>query len=50
VRATPRVGVGFAGPVWAAKRWRFAIVPERVAELREICGGKSMVVGVMPAP
>jgi DNA-3-methyladenine glycosylase len=33
VQATPRVGVGFAGPVWAAKRWRFVLPPERVAEL-----------------
>jgi DNA-3-methyladenine glycosylase len=33
VRATPRVGVGFAGPVWAAKPWRFLIEPARVAEL-----------------
>jgi DNA-3-methyladenine glycosylase len=23
VRATPRVGVDYAGPVWAAKKWRF---------------------------
>jgi len=33
VRATPRVGVDFAGPVWAAKPWRFLIEPGRVAEL-----------------
>lgn len=33
VRVTPRVGVGFAGPVWAAKPWRFLISPERVPEL-----------------
>jgi DNA-3-methyladenine glycosylase len=26
VRATPRVGVDFAGPVWAAKPWRFVIL------------------------
>lgn len=25
IRATPRVGVDFAGPVWAAKPWRFVI-------------------------
>jgi DNA-3-methyladenine glycosylase len=25
VRATPRIGVGYAGPVWAAKRWRFVL-------------------------
>jgi len=23
LRATPRIGVGYAGPVWAAKPWRF---------------------------
>lgn len=33
VHATPRVGVAFAGPVWAAKPWRFLIAPERVATL-----------------
>lgn len=27
VRATPRVGVDYAGPVWAAKRWRFTLDP-----------------------
>ncbi len=30
VRATPRVGVAFAGPVWAAKPWRFVVDPEWV--------------------
>jgi len=25
VRATPRIGVAYAGPVWATKRWRFVI-------------------------
>jgi DNA-3-methyladenine glycosylase len=25
VRATPRIGVDYAGPVWAKKRWRFVI-------------------------
>ena len=34
VQATPRVGVAFAGPEWAAKPWRFAISSERVAKLR----------------
>ncbi len=33
VRATPRVGVDFAGPVWAAKPWRFVIDPARIDEL-----------------
>ena len=27
VCATPRVGVDFAGPVWAGKRWRFVLRP-----------------------
>ena len=35
VRVAPRVGVAYAGPVWAAKPWRFAIAPERVAALAE---------------
>lgn len=48
VRATPRVGVAHAGPVWAAKRWRFAIAPERVAELQQVFGGKSAVDGALP--
>ena len=26
VVATPRVGVNFAGPVWAGKKWRFILV------------------------
>lgn len=25
VRATPRIGVDYAGPVWARKKWRFVI-------------------------
>ena len=35
VRARPRVGVDFAGPVWAAKPWRLLIEPARVAELEQ---------------
>ncbi len=27
IRATPRIGVAYAGPVWAAKRWRFTFDP-----------------------
>ncbi len=27
VRATPRIGIDFAGPVWAAKPWRFIYEP-----------------------
>jgi len=27
VRAAPRVGVAYAGPVWAKKRWRFTFDP-----------------------
>jgi DNA-3-methyladenine glycosylase len=29
VRATPRIGVDYAGPVWTKKRWRFVLVPVR---------------------
>jgi DNA-3-methyladenine glycosylase len=25
IRATPRIGVDYAGPVWSAKKWRFVI-------------------------
>lgn len=28
IRATPRIGVAYAGPVWAAKPWRFYYEPE----------------------
>ena len=27
IRATPRIGVAYAGEVWAGKRWRFVIEP-----------------------
>lgn len=27
--ATPRIGVAYAGPVWAAKPWRFHYLPRR---------------------
>ncbi|MFT3829375.1 MAG: DNA-3-methyladenine glycosylase [Opitutaceae bacterium] len=33
VHATPRIGVDFAGPIWAAKPWRFVLPPGRVTEL-----------------
>jgi len=46
VQATPRVGVDFAGPIWAAKRWRFVIAPEWVAELARISGGKTSGGGI----
>ena len=38
VLAGPRVGVAYAGPVWAAKPWRFAIEPGRVAEMVRLGG------------
>jgi DNA-3-methyladenine glycosylase len=25
IKATPRIGVDYAGPVWAKKRWRFVL-------------------------
>jgi len=30
VRATPRVGVDYAGPIWAAKPWRFTLDSARL--------------------
>lgn len=30
----PRVGVDYAGPIWAAKPWRFRIAPERLVRPR----------------
>lgn len=32
VRATPRIGVHYAGPIWAAKKWRFHFDPEQLDE------------------
>ena len=29
VRTGPRIGIDFAGPEWAAKRWRFWIEPAK---------------------
>ncbi len=34
IRATPRIGVDYAGPVWAAKPWRFTFDPRALAKLR----------------
>ncbi|MGH7996850.1 MAG: DNA-3-methyladenine glycosylase [Opitutaceae bacterium] len=34
VRATPRIGVDYAGPVWAAKPWRFIFDPQELARVR----------------
>jgi DNA-3-methyladenine glycosylase len=34
VRATPRIGVDFAGPVWAAKPWRFIYEPKALKSAR----------------
>jgi DNA-3-methyladenine glycosylase len=31
VLASPRIGVGYAGPYWAARPWRFAIIPAEQA-------------------
>ena len=31
IRATPRIGVDYAGPVWAAKPWRFFYDPSELA-------------------
>jgi DNA-3-methyladenine glycosylase len=31
IQATPRIGVAYAGPVWAAKPWRFFYTPVRAS-------------------
>jgi DNA-3-methyladenine glycosylase len=31
IAATPRIGVDYAGPVWAKKRWRFVLTTPRVS-------------------
>jgi DNA-3-methyladenine glycosylase len=31
MQATPRIGVDYAGPVWAAKKWRFIFDPAKLA-------------------
>ena len=36
VVATPRIGVDYAGPIWAAKKWRFTFDPARLAERRAV--------------
>jgi DNA-3-methyladenine glycosylase len=30
IHATPRIGVDYAGPVWAGKKWRFYFDPEKL--------------------
>ena len=32
IRATPRIGIDYAGPIWAGKHWRFTLVQERTSE------------------
>ncbi len=34
IRATPRIGIDYAGPVWAAKKWRFVWEPQPGARSR----------------
>ena len=31
IHATPRIGVDYAGPVWAGKKWRFYFDPEKLS-------------------
>jgi DNA-3-methyladenine glycosylase len=41
VQATPRIGVDYAGPVWAAKKWRLMVDPASLApspKLRHAAG------------
>ncbi len=33
IKCGPRIGVGYAGPVWSAKPWRFWIEPDVVGKL-----------------
>lgn len=39
VVASPRVGVAYAGPVWAVKPWRFTLDPRRMPDQMEACSG-----------
>lgn len=43
VEATPRVGVDYAGPIWAAKPWRFVLTAEGMQEVRKRCEGAQRV-------
>lgn len=40
VEATPRIGVDYAGEIWAAKPWRFVARPEGLARLRDAFNAK----------
>jgi DNA-3-methyladenine glycosylase len=31
VQSTPRIGVDYAGPVWAGKKWRFYFDPAKLS-------------------
>jgi DNA-3-methyladenine glycosylase len=33
IRATPRIGVDYAGPVWSRKRWRFVLTDAAVPRM-----------------
>ena len=35
ITATPRIGVDYAGPVWARKPWRFVLTPPRAAPWKQ---------------
>jgi DNA-3-methyladenine glycosylase len=35
IRATPRIGVDYAGPVWTKKRWRFVLTEKNAAHFTE---------------
>ena len=32
IKATPRIGVSYAGPIWAAKPWRFVLVETMIKQ------------------
>ncbi len=33
IRATPRIGIDFAGPIWSMKHWRFTLDPRALSGL-----------------
>jgi DNA-3-methyladenine glycosylase len=37
IQATPRIGVDYAGPIWARKRWRFVLTKTVSHSLSERC-------------
>jgi DNA-3-methyladenine glycosylase len=46
ISATPRIGVDYAGPVWAGKPWRFVL---DAAFWKKICNGLTNPTEIIPA-